>query len=392
MLGDARSGKFTENLVGFARTLRRAGLQIDSSRIATSLAACELVGFADKHDISYALEAVLVSEEQDREVFRDLFDAYFKDPQLANKLLAQMLPSTEERAAPKTKTRVREALAPKKVQGKAEAAKEEKKIDFDAAMTASDMHRVRHADFNALSASEYCLVESLAREIPLAVPKFKSRRTSLANRGHRLDWARSMRNAVRTQGDLLQLRFRQPTLSPLPIVILVDISGSMERYARLLMAFLHASLRYHTRKHMFAFGTHLTDLSEPFGQPDTDKMLLQTSQLIDDFAGGTRLGSSLSELRKQHSRSFVGRRTLVLIISDGLDTGEQSELACQLQWLKLHCGKLLWLNPLLRFDGYAPLAQGAAVMAKHCDGMLAVHNISKLETLALSINKLVQSR
>jgi uncharacterized protein with von Willebrand factor type A (vWA) domain len=176
----------------------------------------------------------------------------------------------------------------------------------------------------------------------------------------------------------------------LPLLVLVDVSGSMERYARLLLAFLHAATRRHPRCDVFAFGTHLTDLTPAFRIADTDAMLAYASQAIDDFAGGTQLGESLATLRTRHQRRLVGRRTLVLLITDGLDTGEPELLTQELAWLKRRSRRLLWLNPLLRFEGYAPLARGAAVLHQQVDGMLAVHNVSKLEDLAASLAALMR--
>jgi uncharacterized protein with von Willebrand factor type A (vWA) domain len=187
-----------------------------------------------------------------------------------------------------------------------------------------------------------------------------------------------LRHAGRTGGELLVLRRLRRRREPLPLLVLVDVSGSMERYARLLLAFLHAATREHRRRDVFAFGTHLTDLTPAFRLGDSDEMLAAASAAIADYAGGTRLGDSLATLRQQHARRLVGRRTLVLIISDGLDTGEPQLLAHELDWLTHRCRRLLWLNPLLRFEGYAPLARGAAVLHRHAHAMLAVHNLAKL--------------
>jgi hypothetical protein len=183
-----------------------------------------------------------------------------------------------------------------------------------------------------------------------------------------------------------------------PLLVLVDVSGSMERYARLLLTFLHAATAPGQggqgvgRRDMFAFGTGLTDLTPAFRHADGDAMLAHASAAITDFAGGTRLGEALLQLRRQHARRLVGRRTLVLLISDGLDTGEPEALAQELAWLKRHSGRLLWLNPLLRFDGYAPITRGATVLNRHADQMLAVHNISRLQDLAGSLAQLMKQR
>ncbi len=389
-LGDARSGKFADNLTGFGRALRRAGVSTDSARMALAAQAALAVGLARREDVGAALEAVMVSREQDRMVFRELFDAYFRDPELANKLLAQMLPSAEGKAEPKSRRpRVREALAPILAAGRAQTPPEQK-IEFDAAMTASDLERLKHADFNALSGAEYRLVERLAREIRLPIPEFAARRVRPGARGGRMHWPGVMRQAARTGGEVLRLPRMQRQRQALPLLVLLDVSGSMERYARLLLAFLHASTRQLRRRDLFAFGTRLTDLTPAMRLADTDLMLKSAGLAIADFAGGTQLGASLASLREHYSRRLVGRRTLVLLITDGLDTGEPQQLQHELDWLRRRCHRLLWLNPLLRFDGYAPLARGAVVLHAVADGMLAVHNLEKLEDLAASLAALMR--
>jgi len=391
-LGDARVGKFADNLTAFGRTLRRAGVQVDSSRMALAAQATLAVGLGTREDVSAACEAVMISREQDRFVFRELFDAFFRDPALANKLLAQMLPSAEGKAEPsKRRPRVREALAPQKAAARATEQKpQDKEVDFDAAMTASDLARLQHADFNALSGSEYRLVERLARDIRLRMPEFAARRVRPGTRGARMHWPGVMHHAARTGGELVHLPRLQRRRQPLPLLVLVDVSGSMERYARLLLAFLHSATHSLRQRDVFAFGTRLTDLTPAMRIADTDQMLASVSLQIEDFAGGTQLGESLATLRRKHARRLVGRRTVVLLITDGLDTGEPAELAHELDWLRRHSRRLLWLNPLLRFGAYAPLARGAAVLHARAHGMLAVHNLEKLEDLAASLAALMK--
>ncbi|CAM5788033.1 VWA domain-containing protein [Ottowia pentelensis] len=398
-LGDARSGKLAGNLSAFGRTLRRAGVRVDASRIALAQQAVQWVGVAHKSDLSAALEAVLVSREQDRVVFRELFDAFFRDPDLAKKLLAQMLPTAEGRAAPpRQRPRVREALAPPKAARPGEPPKPDQEVDLDAAMTASALARLKTADFNQLTASEYTLVERLVRDIPLPLPTVAARRTRAGGRGARVHWGRTLRQAAQTGGDVMAITRLQRRRQPLPLLVLMDVSGSMERYTRLLLAFLHAATaralvagqRQSIRPDVFAFGTRLTDLSASFRQADTDAMLVEAGAHIQDYAGGTRLGESLASLHRHHARRLVGRRTLVLIVSDGLDTGEPELLAQELAWLRRHTRRILWLNPLLRFDGYQPLARGAAVLHQACDGTLAVHNVTKLNELASAIAVLMK--
>lgn len=388
--GDAVGGKLADNLTGFGRSLRRAGIAVDSARMALAGEALMQLDLGRRDDVGAALEAVLVSQQRDRDVFRELFDAFFRDPAVDNPLLARMLPGTDGRIeVPEARARVREALAPPRNPAASPTPGPEQPVGLDAAMTASDLARLRHADFNALAASEYRLVERLARDIRLPIPHYKARRMRPGPRGERLHWPGVMRGAARTGGEVLRLPRMQRRSQPLPLLVLIDVSGSMERYARLLLAFLHASTRHLRRRDVFAFGTHLTDLGEAMRLADTDQMLAAAGRSIDDFAGGTQLGQSLASLRRHHARRLVGRRTLVLLITDGLDTGEPQVLGQELDWLRRHCHRLLWLNPLLRFDGYAPLARGAAALHARAHAMLAVHNLEKLEDLATSLAKVL---
>ncbi len=392
LLGDARTGKLPTNMVAFGRALRRAGVPLDATRVALAQEAALAVGIEHKDHLEAALEAVLVSRVQHIAVFRELFDAFFRNPEVAQKLLSQLLPQAESKNTDfQRRPRVREALAPQRTHD-GQKKQTETPVEFDAAMTASDSERLRHADFNQLSASEYELVQRLACSIRLPVPKIASRRWRGASDGARLDWPRLMRSSTRFGGELLALPAKQRREMFAPLMILIDVSGSMERYARLLLAFLHAATGELRQREVFAFGTHLSCLNEAFNQPDTDEMLSSASKLITDFAGGTQLGTALEVLHAHHARRLIGKRSLVLLITDGLDTGEPAALEQELAWLKRKCRKLLWLNPLLRFDGYQPLAQGAAAIARHADAMLAVHNVDKLEKLAAALAQVMRSR
>jgi len=389
-LGDARHGKLADNVIGFGRTLRRAGLPVDSARIGLAQQSLTYVDLGHREDVRHALASVFVSRVQDREVFNELFDAYFRNPDIAKQLLAQLIPQAKaQRHPPSRSSRAQEALqAPAHSNNKKPSTKEEK-IELDAAMSASAAARLRQADFESLNASEYKLVESLAREIPLPVPTVPARRRQLANQGDQLNWSALMRAAARTDGDYLALPRRARRQTPLPLLILVDVSGSMQRYARLMLAFLHQATR-HTQRAVFAFGTELTDLSSAFKARNTDQMLSLSNALVNDYGGGTRIGEALVELRKSHARQVIGHRTLVLIITDGLDTGDASVLSDHLGWLTRQARATVWLNPLLRYDGYQPLAEGAKALTRLVDQTLAIHNLNHLGALALALSRLLR--
>jgi len=389
VLGDARTGKLAQNIVGFGRMLRRAGLPVDSARISLAQQALGLIDLVRKSDVQAALYATLVSREQDQQVFADLFEAYFKNPEIAKQLLAQLLPQAKAENKPPARTaRAQEALQTPKPPKPPDPTKEEK-VELDAAMSASNRATLRHADFNQLSASEFKLIEQLVREIPLQLPTIGARRRQLAGQGDQLHWRGLMQLAAKHDGDFLTLPKRKRRQVELPILVLIDISGSMERYARLMLAFLHQAT-LHQQRHIFAFGTELTDLNSAFAERDTDLMLQMANSSIADFGGGTQLGTALQQIREKHRNLIVGNRTLVLLVTDGLDTGDHDKLAFELDWLTRQSRATIWLNPLLRYDGYQPLAGGAQVLDQHVDEMLAIHNLVHLSTLASLLAKLMK--
>ena len=258
---------------------------------------------------------MLVSRQSDIAVFDEMFDAFFRNPEIAQQLLSQMLPKAAKAHPVRRKARVQEALSVPRPRPADPQAGRESELKFDAAMTASDQQRLRHADFAGLSASEFRLVEQLVRQIPLPLPPVRSRRERAGTRGHRPNWSRALQQARRHEGELLQIPMMTRRPQPLPLLILVDISGSMERYARLLLAFLHQATQG-TPRTAFAFGTELTDLRIAFRHRDTDTMLEMSNGAIADFAGGTRLvflpvhGGGEARL---FQRGIVGQRAGVAI-------------------------------------------------------------------------------
>ena len=388
-LGDALQNKLADNVFGFCRTLRRAGLAVDSRRIALAQQALGFVDIGRRDEVRAALEAVLVSRPEDRIVFYELFDAVFRNPDMARQLMAQLLPPNKAGERPARRPRSQEALrSPYEKASLRSTEQNEQTFDIDMAMTMSELDRLRQADFEQLSASEALRVQQLARRIPLCLPRYKSRRQASSMRGRQTDWRDTARRAHRSYGEMLRLCYQEPMRRPMPLVILIDISGSMERYARMILSFLHAATHV-SKPHVFAFGSRLTPLSKVFRQPDTDLMLLEAAQAIPDYAGGTRMAQSLQELRAKHRAAFVGRRSLVLVITDGLDTGEPGQLNEGLRWLRSVAGRLLWLNPLLRYSGYQPLAAGASTLARFSDSMMAVHNLESLEVFSQAVEQLL---
>lgn len=382
-------GRFLDRLASFGGRLRRAGLPVDASRIALAAQAVSLVGVEHRSDMRAALESVLVSREQDRQVFRALFDAWCRDAGFA-----------EPQGPPAGSASAGEPPISDADRGGPDDAVPDGRHDVrsNAAMAASARRRLRHADFGTLDPDEYRVAERLARTIALPVPGTPGRRlypARLAGAHARMHWRGILREAAATGGEMLRLPRLQRLPRPLPVLALVDVSGSMERYARMLLAFLHAASRGLAarggRLDIFAFGTGLTDLTPAFRSKDTDRMLLAAGRSIEDYGGGTRMGESLEQLRTRFAHRLTGGRTLVLLVSDGLDTGDPGTLRSELAWLRRHSRQLLWLNPLMRFEGYEPLTRSAGALRGAAHAMLAAHNLDALEGLAQGVARLVDN-
>lgn len=375
--------------VGLGRVLRRAGVAVDSSRIALGLQALTLIDVSQRDDVCHALEATWLSQAEDLPIFHAVFDAYWAALRQSTSpdALTLGLPLGQPEPA-SGKQRVQDALA----ELQAEPAMSLRPADPQsqaAKLAASDVQGLKQADFQSLSADEFAQLQRQVQSLRMRWPTVAGRRWRAGSRGTRLDWPRLLRTAARQGGEVLALPRRRRREQPLPVLVLLDVSGSMARYARMQLAFLHAQTQRGQRA-VFAFGTHLTDLRSAFALRDTDDMLQAVNRQVADFGGGTRLGASLATLRQQHPQVLVGRRTVVLLITDGLDTGEPAQLREEVQWLKRHCRSLLWLNPLLRFEGYEPLARGPQVLARHADAHVAIHNLARMETLAQGLTQLLK--
>ncbi len=377
--------------VGLGRVLRRAGVAVDSSRIALGLQALTLIDVSQRDEVCHALEATWLSQAEDRPIFHAVFDAYWAALHQSHQPDAQGLGLALGQAQPTSfKQRVQDALAeiepapaPALRLGPANPPAQAERY------MASHWERLKEADFQSLSADEFAQLQRQVQTLRMRWPTVAGRRWRSGTRGARVDWPRLLRTAARQGGDVLALPSQRRRAQPLPVLVLLDVSGSMARYARMQLAFLHHQTQRGQRA-LFAFGTHLSDLRSAFALRDTDDMLQAVSRSVTDFGGGTRLGESLAALRQQHPQVLVGRRTLVLLITDGLDTGEPAQLTQEVQWLKRHCRSLLWLNPLLRFDGYEPLARGPQVLARYADAQVAIHNLARMETLAEGLAQLLK--
>ncbi|MFC6638453.1 VWA domain-containing protein [Sulfitobacter sp. JBTF-M27] len=390
--------KLAGNITHFARALRRAGLPIGPGRVIDAIRAVEAAGFTDKRDFYWTLHACFVNRPEHRTVFAQLFRLYWRDPRYMEHMMAAMLPAIrgvqEERSAQAAEKRAAEALldgaeAPQR-EDEADSAEEDAVIEVDASLTMSSAERLRTLDFEQMSIAEMAEAKRMLARLALPVKPLPSRRGMAAPQG-RIDAARSLRQALRRGGEMDRLAFKKPRPRYPNLVVLCDISGSMSQYSRVILHFLHAVSNAKgagwAKVHAFTFGTRLTNITRHLATRDVDAALAAAGAEAQDWEGGTRIGACLETFNRDWSRRVMGHGAVVLLITDGLDRDAPEDLARQMQRLHLTARRLIWLNPLLRWDGFAPKAAGIRAMLPHVDSFRAGHSIASLEALAEVISR-----
>jgi uncharacterized protein with von Willebrand factor type A (vWA) domain len=380
--------KLANNIVHFARTLRTAGLRVGPGQVLRAIEAVEAAGLRKREDFYWTLHSVFVNRRDQREIFDQAFHVYWRNPRLLEKMMEMLLPqiSVPEDEAKKKEIsrRLQDALAP----GKGEAPQsddEPPEVELEATFTVSDREVLQHRDFEQMTQAEIDQALKAIARLRLPVPERRTRRYQAARRGPRVDFRASLRRALRPEG-LIELRKRTPRMRPPPLVILCDISGSMARYTRMFLHFMHAITNDRDRVFCFTFGTRLNNVTRSLRYRDVDIALAKASQQVEDWSGGTRIGQALHEFNNKWSRRVLGQGAVVLLITDGLDREGAVGLAEEMERLHKSCSRLIWLNPLLRYGAYEPKSQGNKAMLPHVDEFRPVHNLESLAGLIAALD------
>ncbi|MGH6931066.1 MAG: vWA domain-containing protein [Dongiaceae bacterium] len=378
--GDSR---LIENLMFFARTLRAAGLPVGPGKVLDAIRAVEAVGLGDRDDFYWALHASLINRRDQRPIFDQAFHIFWRNPHLLERMLAVMLPSLRvpvegDAAREEMSRRLAEALLAGGADQGGEPAEEQ--IELDTAMTYSDRELLRAMDFEKMSADEVAKAKRLIADLRLPIMALPTRRFRTDALGRRIDMRATLRAALRS-ADSIPLRRRTARRRHPPLVVLCDVSGSMSRYSRVILHFLHAITNDRDRVHGFLFGTRLTNVTRDLRHKDVDVALDKIGHRVEDWSGGTRIGACLAEFNARWSRRVLGQGAVVLFISDGLDRDAGEGLAKEMERLHKSCRRLIWLNPLLRFDGYEPKSLGARAIMPHVDEFRPAHNLESLADL-----------
>lgn len=388
-------GRLGENILWFTRALRKVGLPLGPGTALTALQAVQAAGFSRREDFYHSLRAVMISRPEHRVVFDQMFRLFWRDPRYMEHMMALLLPSMrgtqEERSAAPAARRAAEALTE-------EAAlpdlpplpeSEETQIEVDASGTASATETLRQLDFEQMSLEEAARARRLIARLSLPVDPMVTRR-QVAGPGAFVDRRATLRRALRSGGEVVQIARRRRARRWPALVVICDISGSMSDYSRMVLHFAHTLANRPgdgwSKVHAFTFGTRLTNITRHLAQRDVDAALAAAGAEAQDWRGGTRIGASLASFNRTWGRRVLSGGAVVLLITDGLDRDAPDQLSREVARLRRSCRRLIWLNPLLRWEGFSPKARGIAAMLPHVDCFRAAHSIASLEALAGAVS------
>lgn len=391
--------KLTHNITYFARALRKAGLPVGPGRVIDAIRAVEAAGFTSQRDFFYTLRACFVTRPEHRAVYAQIFRLYWRDPRYMEHMMSLMLPAIrgvqEDRTAKSAEKRAAEALLdgamPDAPETGTQEPDEETEIEIDASLTMSREERLRSLDFEQMSVDEMAQAKRMLARLELPVKPLPSRRGRPDVSGGKIDARATLRLSMRRAGELIDVKRQSPRPRWPNLVVICDISGSMSQYSRMVLHFLHAVANQKgagwAKVHAFTFGTRLTNITRHLATRDVDAALASAGQEAQDWEGGTRIGACLHDFNRDWSRRVMGQGAVVLLITDGLDRDDPDQLSLEMQRLNLSARHLIWLNPLLRWEGFAPKAAGIRAMLPHVDAFRAGHSVASLEALAEALSR-----
>jgi uncharacterized protein len=380
------SGRLAENILYFARALREAGLPVGPGSVLDALKAVEAAGIGDRADFYATLHAIFVRKHEHTILFDQAFRIFWRRKGFLEKLIAMMSPQANPTAQKNQKAeaganRVADAL----FKNPTDEQKAAPSLDLDARFTMSAAEVLQTKDFAQMTAAEIARARELIARLTLPRDLTPTRRHFASAHGRKVDPRRSFRRTLRNGGAIIDLAFRAPALRHPPIVALCDISGSMSDYTRVFLHFLHA-LGEQRRVTTFLFGTRLTNVTRALRARDVDEALELCSGQVKDWAGGTRIASSLHRFNREWSRRVLGQGAIVLLFTDGLERDGAENLAREMELLRKSCRRLIWVNPLLRYGAFQAKALGIRAMLPFVDEFRPIHNLASMADLCRALD------
>ena len=389
---DVGEGAILPNLLMFGEVLRRLGLEVGSANMLDLVRATEFVPIGgNRNDFRLAARALLVHRRSDLPIFDEAFQVFWRGPAHGRSMrdLRSMGEERRYRAPRVVPHREDTSDGPPDGRESEDAENRQPVIDLQRSFSAREVLRQR--DFAEFTPAEVGAARSLMSELAWDLGRRRTRRLAWGN-GADIDLRRSMRRSLQHGGEMLELSRRQRKTKPRPLILICDVSGSMERYTRMLLHFVHTVAVSGQQLEAFLFATRLTRITRHLAHRGVDQAVAEVARAVPDWAGGTRIGEAIKSFNYLWARRVLRGGAVVLVISDGWDRGEPDLLSREMARLQRSCDRLIWLNPLLGSPTYQPLTRGMQAALPFIDDFLPAHNLHSLQELAKHLNSLTDRR
>ena len=374
-------------MVRFVRMLRRAGMPVGPGHTISAARALAAIDVTERDQFYWALHGTLVSKPEHRHIFESAFRVFWRDPLGRDEALSALLSTArvgERQPSKAAPARLSPGTAPLAA-ASAPARGEEGTGELSVRMAFSPAEALRRKDFAEMTAEELRQAREAVRNLELDLRPILTRRFRPDPRGPGIDARRTVRASLRTGGHPLVLQRRAPATRRPTLVAICDVSGSMELYSRILLHFFHTLTNAEERVHTFVFGTRLTNITRLLRDQDVDRALERVGKRVTDWSGGTRIGAALRAFNLNWSRRILSQGAVVLLVTDGLDREGGSGICAEARRLRRSCKRLVWLNPLLRFEGFEPRAAGIRALLPEVDDHWPVHDLASVGRLARAL-------
>jgi uncharacterized protein with von Willebrand factor type A (vWA) domain len=368
--------RFVENILTLVGLLRQAGLPVSTDQVGEFTRALTWVNLAERDQVYHAARCLLVSRHEHLRLFETLFNAFWR-------VQTDVLPSGGQKSprAPRHDDQHHQPVLVTYMARKASTADPELDV-ADKSFTYSDVEVLQQRDFSQMTPEELEAVKRLIQDMRWKAAFRRTRRKIADPNGETLHMRRVMASAARYGGTPIKLAWQHHKIKQRPIVLIADISGSMEKYSRLALQFFYSMAQSMKHVECFVFGTRLTRVTLQLKLKNIDRAINEAAREVVDWSGGTRIGESLATFNRQWGRRILHRGAIVMIVSDGWERGDVENLRAQMKYLQLRCHRLMWLNPLMGKAGYQPVVEGMAAVLPHVDDFLPIHNLQSLTALA----------
>jgi uncharacterized protein len=381
------TGHLAENVMHFARVLREAGIPVGPGLVLDALDAAVAGPLRKREDFYWTLHSVFVKRREHKDLFDQAFHVFWKKPKMLEQLMQLMYHQIARKQDDKKKNpgfrRLAEAMFDK--HDAPSQQKQGEAVEVDATYTASAEEVLRAKDFEQMTVTEQAEAKKALQRLHVNRIEVQMRRTRASHRGRAIDMRRTLRSSLRSGGQPIDLQRKERRWREPPLVVLADISGSCSNYSRMFLHFLHTLTNDRSRVTVFLFGTRLTNVTRELQRKDVDEAMGKVSAAVKDWSGGTRIGTTLHEFNFKWARRVLSQGAHVLLMTDGLDREDVGHLEEEMIRLRRSAKRIVWLNPLLRFDGFQARAGGIKAIMPHVDEFRPVHSLDSLTDLAQTL-------